>query len=174
MSDNTSPVEEKILQEPTKTKEGFPSNLLWPFFVAVAVLFIMVAIIVKCTYPKIPISEGTEYKILSYAKSPQDLKVKIGEKQTVNVPTYTITFTYTRTVGEECDVRVVPRQYLVKDSELAINHIVWDKPYKINGLEYRTVRWNPRFVDPLDDDKASSGAEMLDVDKMTNLKNSFR
>jgi len=97
------------------------------------------------------VKEGQEYQMLCFGSAsvsvPLDRKVE-EEKDSILVETYVITFCYAGTDGSRRGTIAVPKQYLVRDSSLAKNRIVWEKAFELEGMEYRLVRWNPGHMVP--------------------------
>jgi len=103
-------------------------------------------LLVGCGQKALVVEDGVEYRIVSFGSTTTE--TTSGEM----VPTYLITFTFVNSDGDsESPTRgtvAVPRAVLEKDESLSPNGIVWNAPQTIEGLTYRSVRWNPAKIEP--------------------------
>lgn len=99
-----------------------------------------------CGQKPLVVEDGVEYRMVSFGSTTTE--TTSGEM----VQTYLITFTFVNSDGEsESTTRgtvAVPRNVLEKDENLSPNGIVWNAPQTIEGLTYRSVRWNPARIEP--------------------------
>lgn len=114
-----------------------------------------------CGQKALVVQDGTEYTMVSFGSTTTETESR------ELIPTYLITFTYMdESEGDLAETKTrgtvaVPRTILVIDKSLSPNGIVWDVPYVIEGLTYRTVRWNPAKVEPANTDEIIKEEEPL-------------
>ena len=106
---------------------------------AVIVLFMVVGALVHGRKGAPVIQDEVPFKLISFGAT-------MTELESYYVDTYTLTIAYPDEGSNKVTVIAVPRSCLVRDETLETNTVVWDRPTKIQGIEYRFARWNPETM----------------------------
>lgn len=119
--------------------------------IVIVILAIAIIVIIALWPKKMAIEVGKQYEFRCFGS----VKTVVGRgREQQDVVSYVLVILYPdrRTRKDSimsAGVIRIPKDWVKFDSSLPVNFVVWDKPLRMDGKEYRIARMNPESVRPV-------------------------